>query len=533
MGAKQKVEAWLGKRVIGLIKAAKPSVSAPGPANGPGALVLRLQSGELVPPPGPGPGALVGTRMRGKTQLVPYTEYKASQGALIGAARTGSYRERGVSGLEVSGGRILEDYNQDMQDMPTRMRMFEEMRLSDAGPSVMENLVGLPVRQATWWMEGGDDENFKRRFWEDIQDDMSHPFDDLLRVALLAPLRGFSIHSIVSQVKADGFDGIRKFAERGNTTVAQWDFDATGGVQGFWQEGYRLDNGSFLREYIPIRDLVIWTWRKEKGNPEGIGAYRQAYKHFYMKEKLEEFAAIRVERTAIPIPVWTPPAWGMSEGDEDKILEMTDRLLVGENVGICVPAEWTLTFEWAGDADVPWLDFIQWEHQSMLQSVLGQFVGFGTGGQTAGAPLSRDASSLFLLMMDQIANWVCDTFNAYVVRPVWLRNKGTEFLRADSKRPPKLAHGRVGLRDMDAYGRFFRAVFDKNTMATVETLDFLIDLMGLPPMDEKDLQKIVDVKFSSGAAKQGGAGGFQDPSKTVPESSSAENGLANMEGDGS
>jgi len=514
--------AWAGRQVIGLIKAA--TISAP-PKRTPEQSETRRS------------GAFVARRRGGKTELVPYERFRSEEGELIGASRIGRRREQGVTGLDVVAGVINDDYNADMADLTTRMSRFEEMRRSDSALAVMENLVSLPVREAKWWVTPGDDEKFADRVWENLEDEMSHSFDELLRQVLLAPLYGFAIHEPVPEIKPDGFDGIRKFAERGRTTVERWDFDASGGINGFWQEGVRPDTGGWSRQFLDIKDLVVWTWRADAANPEGLGIYRQAYKHFRSKEFLEEAANIRVERTAIPIPVWTPPAWGGSKEDADDVLSISDRLIVGDNVGIVLPAGWTLTFEWAGSADVPWLDFIQWEHMCMLQSVLGQFVGFGSGGQTAGAPLSRDASSLFLLMMNQIANWVCATFNIYVMPKLYQRNLGTEFLKADSTKRPRLAHGRVGLRDLDQYGRAFRAFFDKNTLASVDELAFFVELMGMPPISEEELQKIVDLKASSGAAKQGGAGAgggtrFQDSSRTGPASTSAENGPQNMEGHG-
>ena len=514
-----RVKKWAGRQVVGLIRAATEGTSNGKPA--PGRESTRR------------PGAFVARRHSGRVELVPYERAKAE--GLIGASRTAArFTEKGVTGLDVSGGVVLDDYNQEMQNLETRMGRYEEMRRSDGASAVMENMIGLPVRGAKWWVEPGDDKRFSERLQQNLEDEMSHSFDELLRRCTLIPLYGFGIDSVVPKLMDDGFDGIRKFAERGRTTVRQWEFDDAGGLNGFWQEGIVPSTGGWTRQFLDIKDLVVWTWRPDCGNPEGMGIYRQSYKHFRSKESLEEFARIRIERTAIPIPVWTPPAWGASVGDVEDILTMSDRLLCGENVGVVIPTGWSLTFEWAGSGDVPWLDFIQWEHMAMLQTTMSQFVGFGSGGQSAGAPLSKDASSMFLLMMDEVANWICATFNIYVMPKIWERNLGTEFLKANSKKRPRLAHGRVGLRDLDEYGRAFRAFFDKNTPTTVEALRFFVETMGMPPIPDEELQKIVDIKASSGAAKQGGAGSggvtpFQDPSKTAPQNQDAENGLMNME----
>jgi len=451
---------------------------------------------------------------------------------LAAGVPTAAVGGEGVTGLSAYSGVISDDYNADLQDLQGRMEMFEQMRRSDAALAVMENLITMTILAAQFRLEGGDSEAFRLRFWDDLENGMSHAYTETLREALLAVLYGFAIHEVVGEVKADGFEGIKKFQELGRTTVKEWDFDAGGGVQGFTQEGYRLDDDSWIEQYIPVERLVIWTWREDMGNPEGVGAFRQAYKHWRIKETLENWAAMRVERTAIPVPIFTPPAYNMNFKDRDLCLEMADRIIANQNQGICLPMGWQLKLEWPGPSDIPWMELIEWEHMNILQAILGQFVGYGSGGQQAGAPLGRESASVFLLSVNWIADWLCDTFNRHVIPKVWARNYGTKWVPRRSKTPPKLAHTRIGLRDLDEFGRAIRSILDKNTMMTPELLAHLLSMADVPPQTDEDLQRIVDVKFSSGSGKQGGAGDgrFQDESRTTPSTTSAENGADSMLG---
>jgi hypothetical protein len=435
----------------------------------------------------------------------------------------------GVSGLSAFGGVISDDYNTDLQNLQDRMDIYEQMRRSDAALAVMEALITMPILAAGWRLEGGDSETFRKRLWDDLQFGMTHPFRETLRQALLGVLYGFAIHQVIPETKPDGFEGIRKFLELGRKTVDEWDFDASGGVQGFWQTGYRLDTDEYVRQYLPIEQLIIWTWREDCGNPEGLGAYRQGYKHWRIKEVLEQLAAMRVERTCIPYLIWEAPPYNTNEDRSNDLLEICDRMIAGENIGVLEVGGWKLRLEWPGPSDVPFLDMIEWEHMNMLQGILGQFVGYGTGGQHAGAPLGRESASVFMETMNYIADWLCDSFNRYVIPKLWEWNHGTQFLNRWSKEPPRLAHDTVGTMDLDGLGRAIRAFLDKNTMMTPDLLNFLLQKAGMPPQDPEAIEKIVATKFSSGAGKQGGAGaGVYDESKLGPETAREENGLLDV-----
>lgn len=420
------------------------------------------------------------------------------------AAAIGPVSELGITGLSATDGMISDDYNSELSDLTTRMQRFEEMRRSDPAMAVIENLISLPCRAAKWRLEPGDDPKFAKRLWQDMQDGMSHSFDELLRQALLAPLYGFTVHEIVGQQKADGFEGIRKFAERGRQTIERWKFDQHGGVQGLEQEGYRLDNDYYVNIKIPIERLVIWTWREDCGNPEGLGVFRQAYKPIRIGEQLQEMAGMRVERTCIPYPVWTPPSFNLNQADRDLVLALCDRMLAGENVGIIEPLGWKLRLEWGGPADVPFQDMIEWMHMTALQSVLGQFAGFGSGQSSAGSGNAAESATIFMENMNAISDWVCETFNRHVIPKVMEWNRGTRWLKKTSVRQPKLAHSRVGMRNLDAFGRLIRAIMDRNTLMVPDLMSSLLEQAGLPPLSKEDLTKICDMKNSNAALNSRG-----------------------------
>jgi hypothetical protein len=400
----------------------------------------------------------------------------------------GNYSEIGVSGLTVRNGKVYEDYNVDLMTLPERMSRFEEMRRSDTAVATIENLISLLIRRASWRVNPGKGDDSKRgqkiadRIQTNLMDEMSHSWDDFLRQALLGPLYGFSIFEQVWETKWDGMTGWRKFADRDRKTVDKWVFDSTGGLQGWMCKGYKLDDRSqTVNVEIPIEKTLLFTWREESGNPEGIGLLRQAWKAWSYKQAFEEFAAIRIERQALSIPVAKQPE------DEDRpASELRDmaqtlaRLRVNEDAGIVLPPGWELTFEWPGTADVPFEGLIERQHQYILQTMLAQFIGYSQGGDKGSFGLSADASSLFLHAIVALADWVCQCFNRYAI------SRWMEYNYPNHYPHPELTHGPIGMRDIGEWGNMIRALFDLQVLVPRKLLDHALQEAGMPGIDDED-----------------------------------------------
>lgn len=405
--------------------------------------------------------------------------------------------EIGVTGLKASSGRIAEDYNQDLRTLNDRMNRYEEMRRSDSALAVMEALISLPIRAAKWRIVPGDDKDLADRIQQNLFEEMTHSWDDLLRQALLSVLYGFTVHEKVFEKKSDGFLGWRKFAERDRRTVYSWNFDETGGLNGFHQRGINPKTGTWQDAELPIEKLIIWTWRGEAGNPEGLGAFRQAYKHYFYKTAFEEWAAIRIERQACGIP-WIKMSPDCVDPEKETMLQVLRRLRTNETAGVVIPYEWgdLESFE-IGAADVPFESHIEREHQYMLQSVLGQFVGYAQGGDSGSWALSRDSSSIFLMSLNSTSKWITECFNRYALAQICYFNE-----RKPGKLP-KLECGPVGVRDMDKFVSAIRALFGPNTVIPEDVEGYVREMIDLPEMKPGDYEKRLEAaKPTPPAAKQ-------------------------------
>lgn len=374
---------------------------------------------------------------------IPYVAAAADLGNTSAKSLMG---EIGVTGLDVRNGRIYQEYSDRLQTLSSRMTAFEEMRRSDSAPAAMEAVISYPLREAKWRMEPGDDKELAERIERNLRDELTHSFDDTLRTSLLAPLYGFTIHEKVFEQKSDGFIGWRKFAERERSTVDSWQFDDTGGLKGFVQRGRNPNTGMTETYEIPIAKLIVWTWRPDGNNPEGLGAFRQAYKHWMYKQYLEEFAAIRIERQACGIPIATGPPDRYDEKERDQVLAILKRIRTGKDAGIVKPDGWEIELLTLGAADVPFETHLERQHQSMLQCVLAQFVGLGSGGDSGAWALSRDSSSFFLMGLEGMSAWQCDCFNRYAIPQLVALNTNEQY-----KKLPRLTRGSIGVRETQKF----------------------------------------------------------------------------------
>jgi len=400
----------------------------------------------------------------------------------------GHYAELGVSGLTVRNGKVYEDYNVDLMSLSERMARFEEMRRSDTAVATIENLLSLLIRRASWTVVPGKGDTTKRgkkiadRIQTNLMEELSHSWDDFLRQVILGPIYGFSIFEQVWETKWDGITGWRKFADRDRRTVDRWIFDSTGGLQGWVCKGYKLsDRSQMVNVEIPIEKTLLFTWREEAGNPEGIGLLRQAWKAWSYKQAFEEFAAIRIERQALSIPVAKQPEDEDRPASELRAMAQTlARLRVNEDAGIVLPPGWELTFEWPGTADVPFESHIERQHQYILQTMLAQFIGYSQGGDRGSFGLSADASSLFLHAIVAMADWVCQYFNRYAIAR-WM-----EYNFPNHYPHPELTHGPIGMRDIGEWGNMIRALFDLQVLVPRKLLDHALQEAGMPGLDDED-----------------------------------------------
>jgi len=400
-----------------------------------------------------------------------------------------STEEIGFTGLEIVAGVINEEYLDALEDLDDRISEYDRMR-AVAAPLV--TAITLPIRGARWYVEPA--EQGKREEVEiaesiehNLFEGMSHTWDDFVRHALMGVFYGFALFEKVWEIR-DGEARWRKFAPRAPKTVYRWRVGEGGGLAGVEQRGYDYDedgNWSYVSSrFIPVEKLLLMSWQQEYGNFEGRGLFRDAYRYFWMLDKLYTLACIRVERTACPTPVASyidQQGPTLQEDAEEKLQTALGRIRTYESGGIVLPKNVTLDkFEIAG-SEVPFLEFIEHCHQMLLRTGLAQFIGLGQGENTGAYALSRDASSLFLSSLNGTTQWICDYINRYAIPQRVAYNWG------EREQYPRLVCEDIGVRDSTALAQMLKALSDASLLDRGDEIgEYVRAAFDLPEMPEEE-----------------------------------------------
>ena len=392
-------------------------------------------------------------------------------------------QELGLSGSKLMAGMLLDEYNDALSNLNDRYKAYQKMR-ANATISTLETTILLPLIGARWYIDPAPgNKRLETKIADELErnlfEGMSHSWIDFLREALLAILFGLQIFEKVFEV-VDGKMWWRKLASRPMNTLDKWIYDENGGVAGIGQRGWAYPkeggtSGTYTTAQIPIDKLIIFTYRREGGSPEGRGIFRDVYQSWYYLNALKLFAAIRVERTACGTP-YVIIEEGTSEEDILNILSMLQRLRTAEKSGAVFPSNVReLGNLNLGDPGVPFLDLIQHEEQCTLRTGLAHFVGLGQGENTGAFALSEDASSFFLDAENTHAFWFSDYFNRFAIRQWVTLNYGVR------KFYPKLRHYPIDVRSRRGLAELLDKLYGSGLPDRMDSVGERVrELFGLP-----------------------------------------------------
>lgn len=266
------------------------------------------------------------------------------------------------------------------------------MRRSDAQVYATLTAMELPIRSTLWYIDAGEttdeageetitDQDYAiAAFVEDaLFARMEITFDEFLRQALTMLTFGFSVFEKVYKVEGDKIY-IKKLSQRLARTVWQWKRSESG-RPGIVQFVPMNDEGKPANIEIPAEKLLVFTFRKEGDNFEGVSVLRSAYKHWYVKDTLIKLDAVKHERQAIGIPVLSLPDIHTNE-DEDEAELILANLRATEKSYVVLPGEkWKFEFANMGagtTADVE--KSMLFHNREISKNILAQFLELGASG---------------------------------------------------------------------------------------------------------------------------------------------------------
>lgn len=327
--------------------------------------------------------------------------------------------ELGWSGLNVFAGIVSEEYNSALTGT-TALDTYDKMLRGDTQVRMVEAVINLPVRSAPVSVQPAGDSATDREAAELVETNlltgMTTHWDDFLREAVGATMWGFEIFEKVFEER-DGYIMLRKLAPRHQRTVERWFFDDAGGVSGFRQSGTDL-NGAMRERDLPIERLVIYTWDKRKGNPDGLGLLRTMYKPWFCKDFLYKVLNVGLERFWQGIPKGTLPP-NFTDADKDEFLALLKRIRAGEDAGFVLPPGYDVSllegFSHAGQDII--MSAIEHYDVQIARTALAQWVNLGMT-QTGARAVADPMIEIFVAAEDTVGKWFVAHVNRYVIPPL-------------------------------------------------------------------------------------------------------------------
>jgi hypothetical protein len=421
----------------------------------------------------------------------------------------------GFTGLSVTQGRVYQEYNTDLQDLTSRMTTYKEMRYSDTAVGSIEMLLSLPLAQTEFYIEPGDDKEFADNLQWNLQYGLMQPHDGqpgrpfswVIREASLAVLQGFAWHYqkfATLQGPNGSFVGWQEIAPRLQETVYQWDFDEEGHVVGVVQYGTNPRTGEPQYVYYRRDEVLLWSWLDDGGNPEGLGALRRAYRAYKQKDEFQTYAAIRIERQACGIPIAiAPDGVELTSTEATAVVDLMRSIRTGHDCGGAAPFGWEIKMLELGDASVPFEGHIERQHQAILQTTGTQMIGFGQGGDPGSNALIKGAGDWYSdVILECVADWICDTFNCEAIPDCARRNGST------AKKPAMLRHGKVAVKNVAEYTRSLAAIFQKQgAEMPADANTTWRQRMGVTPTVDEGVGPVAPVEPQQASSQGGGGGG--------------------------
>lgn len=398
------------------------------------------------------------------------------------------YSELGVSGTRIFSGIPFEEYNPDLSSGQKAFNKFNEMRF-DATCAAGYAAVEKPIRAAEHFVEPASDDPKDIEKADFIHHCLftfgSQSMDEVLRLALTNQPFGFSwmeiIYAPIEYGEFSGRVGWDRFAWRSQLTKWRWNMGEVDGRQELLSVT-QLAPPYYAQIDIPRNKVLLFIRNQEGDNYDGWSLFRPAYKNYFYRDLLYKVQAIGLERSYMGIPV-VEFKGAFSAELKSIALQIVQGLRTDENAGVTLPPELALSLlKTELGAGQEMQNAINYHDRQILKSMLAQWLDLGSAGSSGSWALSNDHSELFLYAINAEANYIDQVFNLDPAIPQLIRfNYGD----ADEANMPKLTHGDIGQRSMDALGRTLMAL-GKFGFLTPDnaTEDALRRMLDLPERDD-------------------------------------------------
>lgn len=438
--------------------------------------------------------------------------------------------EIGVSGLVRTGGYVQEEYLAELRGTHG-IKCYKQMRDNDPIAGALIFAITSLMRQIKWSTKAFDDSQEaedKARFLAECMDDMSMSWADVISEVCSMFVFGWSIleplykkrmgdqpedGDVPSSKYDDGRIGWRKMPLRAQETLVRWEFDDNGGLQGMVQSSRAKGEVT-----IPITSALLFRTQTYKNNPEGRSIFRNAYRPWFFKTRIEEIEAIGIERDLAGLPIMWLPAEYLDPDAPDKIKNaakayetLVQNVRRDKQEGMCLPSIYDddgnklLNFELMSSGGARTFDtdtIISRYAMHIALTALADWLLLGH--ETVGSfALSASKTNLFGVVLGAWKDTILTVFNSYAV-PRLFRMNGFPV-----KDLPQIVAEDIESPDIMAIGAFLSALTSSGLQVfpNNDLVKRLFQMANLPEPSEDQLQAYEDAaRIQQEAAMQAAQG---------------------------
>lgn len=396
-------------------------------------------------------------------------------------------RELGLSGTRLLAGLISEETVPALQGQQA-YSTYRGMRF-DATGAAIQKAIELPIRSTRWFMNPASDDPEAVTYADFVHQVLwefgSQSYDDVMRLALLSLVYGFSVLEIVYAPidwgEWKGKIGWDNLSLRQANTKWRWNEQFINGRRQLVSMS-QLAPPYYQQVDIPRNKFILWTNDLEGQDWDGFSIYRGAYKDYFIRDRLYRIRAIGLERSYMSVPVATLPD-GYSNEEMELAKKIVTSIRSDESAGVTKPENLGLELvRW--DINSSAMDSaILYHNRQMLSSTLAQFLDLGSATSGHGSfALSSDQSELFQNALVAKANYFAQQMNLEPAIPSLI---GINFANVGKDMMPHLEHGDIGQRALDALGRTLTALAQFGFLTPDnQTEDRLRQMLDLPEREE-------------------------------------------------
>jgi hypothetical protein len=227
---------------------------------------------------------------------------------------------------------------------------------------------------------------------------------------------------------------------------------------------------------IEASKLLIYSHEKEFNNHNGESALRAAYKPWVIKEFLQKFWNIALERYGSPLATMELP----QNGSLKKAMSLMD--MVKTKSGIPLPEGYKMEIHNLANAGVSFLEAIEYQDVQIARAMLIPDLVFANSGGGAYA-LSKTHEGFFEMRLNGISQEIGDILSKYLIRPMVGYNFG------EVREYPAFTFNKVGRDDLQVLSTLIQQMITGKVIAPTE--GWIRERLGIPAPDD-DAQEFLD-----------------------------------------